>query len=167
MVFVPITSGEITTGEPVSNVTQTKIKDNLDSLQSRVTSVENGSTTVYPPLVLSFFGPYSGNIYTDVVRETINFNLTVTGIRLLIASAGVSGTTEIAVLFKRGAGAWTSILTTNPSAAYSSGDNYLSTNAVLNATNVNLQAGDIIRVDIISTQAKACTFNVRIDYNKT
>lgn len=169
MAYVPLTVGEIATGQPVSNSTATKIKDNFTNLDSRVSDVESGNTTVYPPIILRCGGFYSTlGVYPDVVRTTCNFNLTVTGVRLLIDTAGASGTTEIDILYKRGAGAWTSILTTKPSVASAAGDNSISTNAVLNAGEVTLQAGDLIRMDITSTQGgNAKGLSARIDFVKT
>jgi len=168
MSFNPISNGEIATGEPVSNATQTKIKNNFDDHEARILSVETGSASVYPPIIINVNGLcFSEWVVDDLVRTTANFNLTITGIRLLMRKAGSSGTHEITLKYKRGGGAWTSILSTNPSVAYSAGDNAISSNAVLNLSNVNIQAGDIIRLDILSSQTNAYGFLVRIDYNKT
>lgn len=167
MPFSAITTTEVETGKPVANTTQTKIKDNFDNLNSRLTTVEGGASSVYPPIILRVNGNYSGCVYENMLKTTLNFNLTITGVRLLIDSAGTSGTTEVTLKWKRGAGAWTSVLTTNPSVLFSVGNDALSSNAVLNASNVALQAGDILRLDMVSTQAKGRGFLVRVDYNKT
>ena len=172
MAFIAITSEEITTGEPVKNSTQVKIKDNFDILNTRITSVEGGSNTVYPPLVFRVNGYYgeAGELTipaTYYLKTTMNFNLTVTGCRLLIDSAGVSGTTEIDLKYKRGAGSYTSIFTTKPSVAYSAGNDSISTNAVLDAGQVNLQAGDILAMSITNAQIRASGFTVRLDFSKT
>jgi hypothetical protein len=168
MAFSSINTNEIATGEPVSNTTQTKIKDNFDNLDTRVTSLEGGGNTIYPPIILSVNGAYhSMNGAKGVLKTTCNFNLTVTGVRLLIDKAGSAGTTEINVEYKRGAGSWTSILTTNPSVAYTEGDDSISSNTVLDSGEVELEAGDLIRVNIVSAQSYAKTFQVRIDFSKT
>ncbi len=168
MTFIPITTGEIAVGEPLTNSTATKIKDNFDNLDERITDVETGSSTVYGPIVLNVNGEYSTltTPYTNLLKTTINFNITVTGVRLIIDDAGTSGTTEIDIKFKRGSGSYTSILSTKPSVAYSAGDDSTSTNAVLNPGEVDLQAGDIIRLDLTSSQSRASSFIVRIDYIK-
>ncbi len=168
MVFTAITDSEIQTGKPVSSTTQTKVQDNFDNHETRISALEGGATAVYAPIILSCYGKYASEwVMDNIVRTTLNFNLTITGVRLLINKAGSAGTTEVALKFKRGGGSWTSICTTNPSVAYSSGDNYLSTNAVLNPSNVDLQAGDILRADLISAQTNGYTFQLRIDFNKT
>lgn len=168
MAFNSINSNEIDTGKPVSNSTQSKIKNNFDNLNNRVTSLEGGSSTVYPPLILNVNGDYTSMAGAKgVLTTTLNFNLTVTGVRLLIDKAGSSGTTQIDIEYKRGAGSWTSILSTKPSLSYSDGDNTISTNGVLNSGEVNLEAGDKIRLNITSAQAHANGMMARIDYAKT
>lgn len=172
MSFQTITTAEITTGEPVKNTTQTKIKDNFDNLDTRVTSLEGGGNTVYPPIVMRVNGYYgeSGELTipaTGFLKTTMNFNLTLTGVRILIDNAGISGITEIDLKYKRGAGAYTSIFTTKPSVSYSAGNDSISTNAVLNPSEVYLQAGDILRLDITTVQARANGLTIRIDYSKT
>ncbi len=172
MSFTPITTAEITTGESVKNSTQVKIKENFENLDSRITSLEGGSSTVYPPIILEVTGAYGepGDLTLPMdgfLKTTLNFNLTVTGVRILVDVAGVSGTSEIDLKYKRAAGAYTSIFTTKPSVGYASGNDSTSTNAVLNPSQVNLQAGDILRLDISQAQFRASGLIVRIDYNKT
>lgn len=168
MSYISINSNEINTGEPVSNTTQSKIKDNFDNLNNRVTSLEGGSSTVYPPLVLNVNGDYFSMAGAKgVLTTTLNFNLTVTGVRLLIDKAGSSGTTQIDIEYKRGAGSWTSILSTKPSLSYTDGDNAISTDGVLNPGEVDLEAGDKIRLNISSAQAHASGLMARIDFSKT
>lgn len=172
MTYTPITVSEIATGEPVSNETATKIKDNFESLDGRLTTLEGGGSTVYPPIIFRVNGPYgeSGDLAipaNGILKTTLNFNLTVTGVRILIDQAGISGTTEIDLKYKRGVGAWTSIFTGKPSVLHSAGDDSTSVNAVLNMSQVNLQAGDILRLDITSVQARAVGMLIRLDYIKT
>lgn len=170
MAFISISSGEIATGEPVSNTTQAKIQENFDNHETRILGLETSTSAVYPPIIFRINGHYPTlGVSTDVLRTTCNFNLTLTGARLLLDKAGTAGTTEVDLLYKRGAGAWTSVLTTKPSVSYTAGDNAISTNAVLDAGEVGLQAGDLIRLDITSTQTGDVTSGLilRIDYNKS
>ncbi len=167
MSYDPITSTEIETGEPVTATTQGKIKDNFTDHEARILALEGGGTTVYAPIIMRVNGNYTGCVYENILKTTLNFNLTVTGIRLLIDSCGTAGTTEVVLKWKRGGGAWTSLLSTNPSVVYSLGNDYLSTNSVLNSSNVNMQAGDILRLDMVSAQTGGRGFLVRIDFNKT
>lgn len=172
MTFTPITTQEIKTGEPVSNQTMNKIKENLESLDSRASSLEGGGSMVYPPVILRVNGPYGepGDLQipaNGILKTTLNFNLTITGARLIVDKAGISGTTEIDIKYKRGAGAWTSIFTTKPSLTYTAGDDSTSTNAALNLSEILLQAGDLVRLDILSAQHRAIGMMVRLDYIKT
>lgn len=172
MAFTPISENEIATGEPVSSSTATLVKENLDNLNSRVTTLEGGGSTVYPPIVLRVNGSYgeSGDLAipaTGLLKTTLNFNLTVTGVRLIVDQAGISGTTEIDLEYKRGAGSWTSVFSTKPSLSYTAGNDSTSTNAVLDAGEVNLLAGDLVRLSITSAQARSIGLMARIDYIKS
>lgn len=167
MAYVALTTTEIAAGKPVSSPVVTKIKDNFISHETRIVSLEGGSATTYPPIIMRVNGTYTNCTYENILKTTTNFNLLVTGVRILIDGCGTSGTTEVNVKYRRGAGAWISLLTTNPSVGFAAGNDSISSNAVLNAANVNLQAGDLIRLDMISAQVGARNFLVRIDYNKT
>lgn len=167
MAFNPITSGEITSGKPVRADTQTKIKDNFDDHESRILAVETGASTVYQPIVFSVYGSYAPKAGTNqILVTTCNFNLTITGVFLIVKTAGSAGTTEIDVKYKRGAGSWTSVLTTKPTVAHSAGNFARSSNAVLDPLNVELEAGDLIAIDLTGAQTDANTFFVRVDFLK-
>jgi hypothetical protein len=168
MSFTTITSGEIASGEPVTSTLQTKIKDNFDDHESRIQDLEGGSATVYPPLIMRVNGPYGYYSAADgILKTTLNFPITVTGVRILVDVAGTSGTLEVDVEYKRGGGSWTTIMTTKPSVAYTAGNDALSSNGVVNASQADLQAGDILRLNIDSIQVAGNGFLVRIDYNRT
>lgn len=168
-----ITEAEIATGEPVQSKTLTKVRENFDEVDNRVTNLEGGGNTVYPPIILSVNGTYGepGDFDvalhgTGVLKTTLNFPIIITGVRLLIDKAGVSGTTEIDLKYKRGIGAYQSIFTTRPSVGYGEGDDSISTNAEVNSSYSTLQAGDILRLDVTAVQKRAVTLTVRIDYVK-
>ena len=166
MAFTTITTAEIAVGEPTKNTTWTKVKDNFDDLDSRVDALSLDSAQA--PIIMRVNGN-SGLLtlpYTGFLKTTISFDLTITNIYLYIDQAGGSGTTEVDILFKRGAGAWTSVLTTKPSVAYTAGNDAISSNAVLNGSYTSLLAGDLIRMDITSSQVSCRNFYVRIDFTK-
>jgi hypothetical protein len=168
MAFTTLTSEEIASGKPVANTLTQKIKDNFDNHEERIVDLESGTNTVYPPLIFRCNGYYGGYTTLDAfLKTTINFNITITGIRLLIDTAGSAGTTEVDVKYKRGGGSYTSVLSTKPSVGYASGNDALSTNAVLDSGEVDLQAGDILALYLTSVQTDGKSFLVRIDYNKT
>lgn len=168
MSFTAITTGEIESGKPVRNDTQEKVRTNFNDHESRLQSLEGGSATTYPPMIFRVGGPYGYYPAADgILKTTTNFPITITGVRILIDTAGSSGTTEIDVKYKRGGGAWTSILTTKPSVSYSAGNDALSSNGVVNPAEADLQAGDIIRLDTTSVQTNGIGFLVRIDFNRT
>lgn len=167
MAFITLTTTEIGTGKPTTNSALTKVKDNFDNHESRLIAVESGGAVTYPPIIMRVNGYYAGKNLTDgLLKTTLNFNLTITGVRLIIDVAGSSGTTEIDLEYKRGVGSWTSIFTTKPSVVYSAGNDASSSNAVLDTSKVALEAGDFLRLDLKSVQTAGNSFMVRIDYVK-
>lgn len=166
MAFSAITSGEITSGKPVAATTQTKIKDNFDDHEARIESLES-SISNFLPIILSVNGYYF--VATNVLKTTANSSLTITGGRILINTAGSSGTTQVDILRSRASvsgGAYLSIFSTKPSVASSAGNDALSSNGVLDLTKVDIIAGDILRLDITSAQVNAVGFEVRLDYTR-
>lgn len=167
MSYVELTDEEIATGKPVANTLTEKIKDNFIDHESRIIGIETGTNIDYPPIILRVNGYYRHLVgLTGTLKTTLNFALRITGVRLIVGSAGSSGTTEIDVLYKRGAGAFTSILSTTPTVSFSAGSDSVSTNAVIDTNEDNLLAGDILRLDILSSQVDTRDFLVRIDYVK-
>ncbi len=169
MAYIPITTGEIATGEPISQPLLEKIKDNFTDLAERMLDAETGVNVSYPPIILSYDGHVGSGItlpWDSVIKTVVAFNITVTGIRLYINSAGTAGTTEVDILYKRGVGSWTSLLDTKPSVAFGAGDDAVSTNAILDPAEVNLEGGDLLRLDIESAQTGGVGFLVKIDFTK-
>jgi hypothetical protein len=170
MAYDPLTSGEIAPGEPVKGTTATKIKDNFEDHEDRISDLENGSNVQYPPIIFTVTGPYhlipSASL-NGLVKTTSNFAFNITGIRLLIDEAGTSGTTEIDIKKSTGGGAYASVLSTRPSVSYTAGDDAVSSNAILNLSEVDVISGDILRLDLVSSQDGAKTFRVRIDFERT
>lgn len=163
MAYVAITSGEIATGEPVAATTQTKIKDNFADHESRITTLE-AAGSAFPPIIFRVNGLYA--VAEGLIKTTANFSFSITGVRILVDQAGSSGSIEIDILKKRGGDPFESILTALPTANYTDGDDFLSDGATLNPTKIDVEAGDILRLDITSIQAAGVGFLVRIDYNR-
>ncbi len=167
MSFSAITTGEIETGKPVAATTQTKIKENFDDHESRLQSIEGGADTTYPPLIFRVNGAYFAYGAADgILKTTTNFPILITGVRILVDQAGSAGTLEIDIKYSRAGGAYTSILTTRPTVAYTEGDDALSTDGIVDPSEAELQAGDIIRLDQTSFQTAGQGYLVRIDYSR-
>lgn len=162
--FTPITTGEITTGEPVSTATQTKIKENFDDHEERLQAAEESSGE-YPAIVLRVGGYYSRlGATTGLIKTTTNFTLTLTGARIIVETAGSAGTLEIDIKRKRGGGAWESIFTALPSIGFGSGNDAISAAGTLDPSKVDLIAGDLLRLDTTSVQTNGKGFHVRLDF---
>lgn len=169
MARTQFTAAEIASGESNTSILWNKIKDNDDDHQTRIVSLEGGSAVAYIPLDFSFTGDYSSYpTFLDLERRRVNFDLKILGVRLHIITAGPSGTTEVDVLFKRGVAAFVSILSTKPSVGFAAGDETTSSNAILDASKVDLLAADLIRVDLTSTQNDGASgFLVSVDFEKS
>jgi hypothetical protein len=170
MAYVDLTTGEIATGEPVSTNMLNKIKDNFADHEARLLSAEAGTSVDYPSIMFRVGGMLGTGTtlpYTALATIVRPFGITVTGVRLYIGTAGTSGTTEIDLKYKRGVGALTSIFTTKPSVVFSAGSGAQSSNAVLNASEVDLQVGDILQLSFTSEQIGAADFIIAVDFTKT
>lgn len=165
MSYSAVTSAEVAAGEPTKQELFTKIKDNFSDHETRLTVVE-AATAAFLPIEFNLTGRYAdfGSTQTGVLYYRVPFNMTLTGARLLIWTAGSAGTTEMDVLYKRGVGAYTTIFTTKPSVAYGSGDNALSTNAVISVT--SLLAADLLRLDISAVQTAGTGATLFLEYEK-
>lgn len=150
MAFVALTLAEIAAGEPNKQELWTKLRDNQADFDSRIAGVENIQQL---PIFFRLTGPLDfGALETFIDIHRINFDMTILAGRLLTITAGGSGSNEIDILFKRGAGAWTSIFATKPVTAFGAGDLALNTGA-LSVT--SLLTGDLLRMDITAVQADA------------
>lgn len=166
MAFTAFNSTEIEAGKPNKQELWTKTKDNFDSHEDRILTLE-ASIASFVPLTFEVFGPYTVNAapQTGVMYERISFNMTALACRIMVQTAGPSGTLEVDIKYKRGAGAFTTIFSTKPSVSYSAGDLGLSTNGVLSVT--DFLAGDIFRLDITSNQGSGAEgFIVYLEYER-
>lgn len=166
MAFSAITSGAITAGQPTTQELFTKIKDNFDNHESRLLDVESAVNS-FLPIEFSVYGPYTLNSApsTGVLYERLSFNFTALAARILIHTAGPSGTLEVDIKLSRSGGAFATIFSTKPSVVYTAGDLALSTNAVLSTT--SFLAGDILRLDITSNQGVGAEgFTAYLEYER-
>lgn len=165
MAFVSLTETEIATGKAVSNLTLTKVKDNLDDLNGRVSTIEAEATS-YAPITFNVNGRYDYSLDKYILTTTTNFKLQITGVYLICVTAGSSGTTEVELEYKNGSGSWTSCLATKPTVASSAGDYAISTNGIVHSTNNIVNAGGLLRLKITQAQVNGLSFIIRIDYIK-
>lgn len=165
MAFEEIQSAQIETGDPVTNELMSKIKNSFDNHEDRISDLEAGASA-RDPLAFYVKGNYASfGAVTGAAYRRLFANITLTAGRIFVVDAGASGTLEIDIQYKRGAAAFASIFSTRPSAVYTDGDYFISTNGVLSVT--DLQAGDILRLDIVTSQTGNEEFHVYLPYNVT
>lgn len=168
MAYVPLTSPEIESGEPVKTTTMSKIKDNFADHETRILGIEGGGDVTYPPLNFRVNGWYGAQGPAEGwIKYIVNFKMRITGVRLYIDKAGTSGSTEIDLQFKRESDPYTTIFDVRPSVAYTEGDDAYSENQELDEDDSVLEPGDILRLDTTAVQPDGVSFTVRIDYIKT
>jgi hypothetical protein len=163
MAFTPINSSDVDEASPIKSSTFEQTKTNLDDHESRLLTVEAASSA-FPPIVFRVSGGYA--VTTGLLKTMVGMSIRVTGVRLLIDQRGTAdeSETEIDILRKRGGGSYESLFSTKPKVAALAGDDAISTNTVLNLSNVELEDLDILRLDITSAQVGGIGFEVRVDY---
>lgn len=143
-------------GQTIDQTWFNDINTELVSLDAKLTNVvDDGALVVSYKGELDNMGSYERAFHTFLTQD-----IDILSATLYIETNGSgSGSLEIDVKFKRGAGAWTSIFTTKPKIPYSAGNAADSdtgtgaTAAVINSTYDNLLAGDQIRLDITEVPA--------------
>ena len=131
----------------------------ISVLDDRVDALSGDNATVFEA-----DGYYAGpGIMSSIIVTKVPRDITATSAVLTILIAGASGNTAVDIKFKRGGGAWTSLLSTVPIVPSSAGDNADSatgagaTAAVINGTYQSLLQDDLLRID--STQVQGGTPN--------
>lgn len=148
MAYNPLNLSELAAGEPNKQELWTKVRDNQADFNTRIGAVENLQQL---PLFFRLQGRVDfGNLEIEIDVKRLNFDITILAGRLLTHNAGTSGSNEIDILYKRGAGAWTSIFSTKPVNAFGAGDWVVNT-GILSVT--SLLAGDLLRMDMTAVQA--------------
>jgi len=170
--YTAITTQEIQVGGPVQNPTLAKIQANEDYFATQINAL---NSSLQSPRPIKFVVKGGGDGYTMPVNafayERVWVNITLTGAFIFVPVAGISGSVQINVEYKRGAGAWTSIFSTQPVVPSSSGDLAISsstggcTAAVLSTT--ALLSGDFLRLNIVSDQSGCKEFQVELPFNYT
>lgn len=172
MAFDAIDSDEIEVGKPIKKSLFTKVKDNFDDLDSRVTAIDQaiaGAT----PIILSIPGEYatlSTEARVHVVKTTISADIVITAVTLYVDVAGVVGTTTVDVLTATPGGSYSTALTALPSIGFGSGDDATAAGTMVDdtsfpaTTGFDVDDGDIITLSITSAQSEAEGLYVRIDY---
>jgi len=94
--------------------------------------------------------------YNALFHIKLTQDITLLSALLWIETNGSSGSLEVDVKFKRGAGAWTSVFTAVPEIPFGAGNNADSatgagaTAAIIDSTYDELLAGDLLRVDVLT-----------------
>jgi hypothetical protein len=145
-----ITTAEIQPGKPVSTEILRKAKGNIEDHEERLTAAETGATT-RPPIIFAVVGTLNTPFAVDgILHEPIRQALTITAVRVLVITAGSSGTFTADVERKRGGGAWTSVINAPIDVDYSAGD-YAQESGVIAIS--DLEPGDLLRLNIDAAQA--------------
>lgn len=163
MAFSAISSDWLDIGDPNKKELWDLVKSNLDDLDDRLSDVE-AATTSESPIQFQVDGEYYRGVSSitgasPIIR--VPFNITLTSGRLQIIDDGSSGTLTTDVKYKRGAGAWTTIFSSIPSLAQGGGD-YGTDTGTLSVTDID--AGDILRLDITSVMVGNDQFNVYLEW---
>jgi hypothetical protein len=167
MAFTSIPASAIEVGRAIKKSLFTTIKNNFDDHETRLNLVEAGVEGVQP-IIFTVKGNYDLMTTAEkanVAKTSVSSDITITDVVLYIDEAGDAGTTEIDILTNTLSGpTYTTIFTTKPTVGFATGDDGTSVDQVLDGSNVNVDAGDIIKLAITGSQNLPNSFMVRIDY---
>jgi hypothetical protein len=162
MAYTAFNASEIASEEPVKTELFGKVKDNFDNHETRIATLEATGLTIPPLLFVVKGAQYGWGTGTGVAYRRVMYDLTLTTGKLWIIDAGTSGTLEIDIQYKRGAGAFATIFSTRPSVAFGAGDYSISTNGVLSVT--SLLTADVLRLDVTGIMTGNDEFQVFLEH---
>ena len=161
MAFTTIATGLIATGEPTTNTLMTVIKDDLDDINGRLSTVE-GAANVYTPMFFTVYG--NGQVKDGLSIWRVPFNITILGARFYIfeTQGTVAGSLTIDIEKKVGAAAFVTVLSSVITT--SSGTlNAMNSGTVLVNTAL---AGDFIRLNQDAVMTGCLGYQVVFEYQK-
>jgi hypothetical protein len=155
MAYSTIDPTTIEVGDPIKKELFDKIKSNFDDHEARLLASEITASKI---TFIKFFllNGSSFNSATGLYFYQADQSFTITSATIRIFEKG-SNTGAIQIDIKRSTtdmdnASFTSIFTTKPKITYASAVDYeTSTNQVFNGSQININAGDILRLDIIET----------------
>jgi hypothetical protein len=160
MAYNALTDAETNAGRVVAQSLMKKIKDDLADHESRVASTE-GAIAQLMPIEFNVYGILNApSAETEIMIYRVSAAIQVLAVRAIVKTAGTSGTLSIDVEYKRGGGAWTSLMSGPISIGFGSGD-LATSSGVLSFT--DLLAGDVLRLNINSVQDGMTDFSVYIE----
>lgn len=155
MSYTAITTSEITTGEPTTNTTATKIKDNFDDHETRLVTLEVGHFEKQYELITGWeggtgagfghSGSPSGSTYQGMFYDVFETATTFVSVDCFAYDGTASGETIDILRSTNGGGSWTSILTapmTVSGTAFT-----IVTGTLSGSLSASFPANSIIRVD--------------------
>lgn len=158
MAYTSLTSADLVSKKPVKQELWTTVKNDLDDHETRLLALE-ATGLIVPPIQFIVQGThYFFGAQTGVCFVRVPYSITLTDAKLYIPDVGSSGTLEVDIQKKSGAGAFATVFSTKPSLAFGAGDHSTSTNAVLSVTTVT--AGDFLRLDISQVQTGCIEFHL-------
>jgi hypothetical protein len=127
------------------------LKTALDTAWDDIAAIEAWSNTI------DFVVKGRYNLFTTPRDQLLvlraPYNLRLTAAKIVTVSVGASGTTTVSFQRKRGAGAWTDLCSTNPSVVYTAGALAVSTNGVIDTNYRDVDAGDLICLNLDGAQS--------------
>jgi hypothetical protein len=148
MAYTTLTAAEIASGKPTKTELFTKIKNNEDDHESRLSDVETAATSTQP---LQFQIVDEGAVSDAVAYIRVPYNVTISSVKVKVFNAGTAGTLDVDVQGKHGAGAFATILSGgNVTVGFGSGSFFEATSAGI--ADDEFDTGDILRLDLDGIQ---------------
>jgi hypothetical protein len=158
--FSSLSTAQVASGQAVSNPTMDTIRTDLDDLNSRLTTVE-GAVGSLPPIDFAVFGTLNPPMaITGLIYYRVTAAITLTAARAIAWKAGSAGTLDVDVQYKRGGGAWTSILSSSIQVGFGAGDLGMTTGTLVVTS---LLPGDFLRLNVNGVQTGMQDFSVELE----
>lgn len=150
MAFTTIPSSWLVVGEAIKQRLFTRIKDDLDDHETRINTLEaqTAKTAIFDDVFVVSSLPTVNDI---ILHYTVLYPMTISDFKLKNFVAAGTGSITIDLLkgTSLNSGSATSMLTTTATINVASG-NYQTNSAVLDATKVDLVAGDVLFIKILA-----------------
>lgn len=164
---MPISSR--TNGQTIDETWFNILKTEIEALQASRLLQNTGLSIQF-----EVSGNYSKQLGLEgVMYYRVSQDITITDAVLKTITAGSSGSIDVDIQRKRGAGSWESLFTARPAVPYTAGNladsatGTGSTAAVVDSTKETLLEGDLLRLDIMSVQTNGIGFILSLYFEPT
>ena len=163
MAYNPLTDSEISVGKAIKQELFQKIKDSLESHESRITALSTGGGKIEVFNADVRVGSY-GNTITGIIYHEVLQDINLVECAIQIFEKGGISTGVLSIDVKRNSTpndiGMTSVFTSAPSVDFSTASDYHRSTGTFNVSLQNVTKGTILRLDVTSMPVGLGTFRI-------